>query len=201
MRNCIKKSEEYAFDRQEGVIFYLKPPYSQGRVGFKNRRFKTSNELLALLNEPQVQTLKLPYIMIQVFLPNPKEVKLIYFNGEFQYFTKTSTSTAPRQNSEGIKLFAANVLCKLQQHCPAVTNHGLFRIDIFRFNDRLFLNEFEAFDSQSDGNNKQDADSRSLMQNFWYQELKKLCSYGFLLIYRTHAVDDIPYFLYPIYCC
>ena len=90
--------------------------------------------------------LKLPYAFIQKKVKNHREVKLLFFNGKFQYIHKRLKGTKRFQKPEiNVIDLAKTVIEYYRTHVPEVISQYIIRVDIMETDEgELFVNELES---------------------------------------------------------
>jgi hypothetical protein len=93
-------------------------------------------------------SLKFKYAFIQQRVKNGREMKFIFFNGEYRYKQKIKLGATPKafQCDDSVTIeFAKNVMLHVKQCVPEIIWQGIIRIDIMEDDDaNLFVNELES---------------------------------------------------------
>ena len=89
--------------------------------------------------------LKLPYAFIQKKVENKREVKLVFFNGEFQYIHKRLKGLRNFRNPEINVINFAKEVIKHYREISEVISQYIIRVDIMETDEgQLFVNELES---------------------------------------------------------
>ena len=122
-----------------------------------------------------------PYIMLQPKVPNNRECKVIFHDGEAKYFNKQGESSqiTPNLGSEEAKrmfAFAKKVLDAFVSRGPHAIMNGLVRIDIMVLQDNtLVVNEIEGIDSNySCKNMVTQQTTLNFLGDYWYSVVESL---------------------------
>jgi hypothetical protein len=142
------------YDYGAGVL--LKLPFTT------NQRYKTCktpdkcySRLIIIVVIFETYAGVIPYCMLQPTLENRMEYTVVCFNGTPLYIANVGgcgnvgKGRLPFSNAISLKLFAANAITILSNHCPHALLSGLVRVDLM-YNEHLnkiVINEFESLEA------------------------------------------------------
>lgn len=151
--------------------FVVKVPYTTNQ---KYRRLKTEVEIIKAVDEYRKDYLGvIPYVMLQAYLYNSVEVKVVCFNGKAMYEASIDNCNRAR----GVKKsfctkqkrfeFAETVLEKMKAVCPSFELSALVRVDILwcDYLQMMVVNEFESLEARFDAADRE-SDKELILQRF-----------------------------------
>lgn len=168
-------------NNQEGEGWVLKLPYVTNQ---RPKYFKNPSHLWRGLRiyEREYSDI-IPYAMLQPCMANKRECKMVFLNGQFAHFAKSSNigkafiSTDIQR--EEIKRFAEMIVTRVRQQIPHSITDGLLRIDIFRnCRGAYVVNEIESLEGRywSRGGNRALVEEQTVdrfLLEYWTDVLRK----------------------------
>jgi len=93
-----------------------------------------------------------PYVMLQPYLLNRKEYKVVVFDGKAQYIAASAKhrgeKSFAKDNMESLLNFAEYAVMMLKEKTDDVDCEGLIRVDIMQSNSHdMIVNEFESLEA------------------------------------------------------
>jgi len=120
---------------------------------------------------------RLPYMLVQPYLENPREMKLIFLGGNFSHISKYSKRGGQSfASDEEMIAFAKRALDQLLLNgANAVWLDQLVRVDIMVTADgRMVVNEIESLEAMYSGSVKDDERVISFLTDYWRVQVARL---------------------------
>jgi hypothetical protein len=94
----------------------------------------------------------MPYVMVQPCMVNPRETKVVCWNGVAKWIAHNGStrgkSISKFPHAELFR-FVEMAIAELKQQCPAAIVNGLVRVDVFKNAQSSYVvNEFESLEAQ-----------------------------------------------------
>lgn len=169
-----------------GCGWIVKGPYTTNCQCVKGASIR--NNILKIIDSLSRQYAGiLPYVMLQPRVPNPREARVILFDGAAQYIAydhhRPSNSSALKASESKLFAFAEDAVRKLKKSCPWAILDGLVRVDIFEVqvgpNEyRLYVNEYESLEASykisKNSQHYKECKVRVSLQEYWRKLLELL---------------------------
>ena len=180
----------WIIDNDYGSGWFIKVPYTANGLSYYCRSYLTCSDILEEINRTLKIGLKnmFPYLILQPTVPDPKEYKVIIYNGICQYFHQRGRSClkCPKLGTEEaveVMAFAKEVYEELAFRTKRIILNGLMRIDIMRVRTKwdqkgfLKVNEVEGIDSAYGApNHHLEIKTQDFLKQFWYNLISEKLS-------------------------
>lgn len=141
--------------------YLLKLPYTTNQKYSKLTTVESIRMKITELRDDFVGTI--PYVMLQVYLHDTVEYKVVCFNGKALYEThvsycdKVSGLKKSFSTKQGRFEFAESIIQKMIANCAYAEMSRLVRVDIFQCNylNKMVVNELETLEARIDANNRE----------------------------------------------
>lgn len=180
--------------------FVLKKPYTTNQ---KYGRLKSIEDIVCRLNSLRDKFVGvIPYVMLQAYLHNTVEYKVVCFNGKALYEASIDNCSRVGGTKKGFAskeerfIFAESVISKLKTVCPSAELSSLVRVDIFwcDYLHKMVLNEFESLEARIDAN------ANDLNKQFFLERLLSIYHANRLISFiGKHINQELESIEYPIW--
>ena len=163
--------------------FVVKVPYTTNQ---KYRRLKTVEDIVRTVLGHRDQYLDvIPYVMLQAYLHNTVEYKVVCFNGKAMYEASIDQCNRARGRKKSFSTkqkrfeFAEEVLQKLKTVCPSLELSSVVRVDIFwcDYLNKMVVNEFESLEARCDATDRECVKEIVLQRHLCIYHANKLLEY------------------------
>ena len=146
------------------VGFVIKIPYTTNQKYRKTNSIEDILRKIIRLRDKFYETI--PYVMLQPYLHDTVEYKVVCFNGKALYEAQIANTKKTFSNPKARFEFAESVLRKLKERCNFAELSSLVRVDIFWCSslNKIVVNEFETLEARFDARNKE-ANKQILLQS------------------------------------
>lgn len=175
--------------------WYIKAPFTANNLHYHGRCCRTFQEVIAEFNNAIEKSIIdiFPYLLLQPTIPNPKEYKVIMYNGVCQYFNQVGGKYySPKLGSDiaiEVMSFAKRVYDTIAARTDTIILSGLIRIDLMLLETecsynkklqvesktrRLVVNEIEGVDSNfSSSNSSFQLKTQAFLHGHWARTIRK----------------------------
>jgi hypothetical protein len=137
---------------------------------------------------------RVPYAMIQPWLVNRKEYKVVLFNGRASHIlpqrangTSASGVGFSQHPHHEVLRFAETMVRQLGHVCPGTMTDYSLRVDVMqKRTGNMIVNELESFEASYESSNHAETHAtNALVRKFWDD---MLCKFGENIIYFNHTI-------------
>ena len=129
----------------------------------------------------------IPYAVIQPFIHDNTEAKIICFNGKAVSRNPNKRGSSGKsvlggpKNTPFLSKYAEDVIKHLKDSCPNLISEQMLRVDVFQSSktNLLIVNEIEGFEAQNVGTRTGNSQLavNSLIEEYWVKTVTKLIEY------------------------
>ena len=129
----------------------------------------------------------IPYAVIQPFIHDNSEAKIICFNGKAVSRNPNKRGSSDKsvlggpKNTPFLSKYAEDVISHLKNSCPNLISEQMLRVDLFQSSksNLLIVNEIEGFEAQYVGTHTGNSQCvvSSLIEEYWVNTTTKLIRY------------------------
>lgn len=156
---------------EEHAGYAVKVPFTTNQ---KYRKLKTIDDVLARIVRLRDKYIgNIPYVMVQVYLHNTVECKVVCFNGKALYETSidgcdrsSGAKTTFLSKTDRFK-FAETIIEKMRTSCAFAELSSLVRVDVFwcDYLNKMVVNELESLEARFVAGNR-DSVKESYVKSF-----------------------------------
>jgi len=157
-----------AFLAKHGNKCCLKLPFTTNSQALKFPEGGLEDVLEKLIQFHKLYGDKIHYAILQPLLPNRKEYKMVFLNGNFSHTAENDKKANPAfafGTVESRVSFATEILTVLRQRLPGCLFAPLMRFDVMFYDGKMVLNEIESLEAQFSGTG--DGNVGGFLEKFW----------------------------------